>query len=346
MKDLISTSLKYQQGQLWVLDQHQLPDQENWLECTSVEAMVDMIRKLQIRGAPLIGIGASLLLAHLAEQGCDTPALEKAAATLRDARPTAVNLMNCMDRMLAALVQQGASALTGCAEGIFEEDIQLCLNMARNGAALIAPGARILTHCNTGSLATAGVGTAIGVIGEAHRQGKGIHVYVDETRPLLQGGRLTCWEMRQLQVPYTLICDSMAAMLMAQGKIDCILVGSDRIAANGDFANKVGTYSLAVNAQYHQVPFYVVAPYTTVDPQCPDGSQIPIEQRAAAEVQGVSGSFGKVRWSPEDAPVYNPAFDVTPAKLVTGWILDTEVLSPQQIEAGALSRLSVVPARL
>jgi methylthioribose-1-phosphate isomerase len=339
MKDLISTSLKYQQGQLWVLDQHQLPDQENWLECTSVEAMVDMIRKLQIRGAPLIGIGASLLLAHLAEQGCDTAVLAKAAATLREARPTAVNLMNCMDRMLAALAQHGAGALTGCAERIFDEDIQLCLNMARNGAALIAPGARILTHCNTGSLATAGVGTAIGVIAEAHRQGKGIHVYVDETRPLLQGGRLTCWEMRQLQVPYTLICDSMAAMLMAQGKIDCILVGSDRIAANGDFANKVGTYSLAVNARYHQVPFYVVAPYTTVDPQCPDGSQIPIEQRAAAEVQGVSGSFGKVRWSPEDAPVYNPAFDVTPAKLVTGWILDTEVLSPQQIETGALSRL-------
>ncbi|MCP8688643.1 S-methyl-5-thioribose-1-phosphate isomerase [Marinobacterium sedimentorum] len=339
MKDLISTSLKYQQGQLWVLDQHQLPDQENWLECTSVDAMVDMIRKLQIRGAPLIGIGASLLLAHLAEQGCDTAVLAKAAATLREARPTAVNLMNCMDRMLAALAQHDAGALIGCAERIFEEDIQLCLNMARNGAALIAPGARILTHCNTGSLATAGVGTAIGVIAEAHRQGKGIHVYVDETRPLLQGGRLTCWEMRQLQVPYTLICDSMAAMLMAQGKIDCILVGSDRIAANGDFANKVGTYSLAVNARYHQVPFYVVAPYTTVDPQCPDGSQIPIEQRAAAEVQGVSGSFGKVRWSPEDAPVYNPAFDVTPAKLVTGWILDTEVLSPQQIETGALSRL-------
>ncbi|UTW12472.1 S-methyl-5-thioribose-1-phosphate isomerase [Marinobacterium rhizophilum] len=339
MKDLISTSLKYQQGQLWVLDQHQLPDQERWLECTSVEAMVDMIRKLQIRGAPLIGIGASLLLAHLAERGESPTALEQAAATLREARPTAVNLMNCMDRMLATLREQGALALGACAERIFDEDVQLCLNMARQGAALIEPGTRILTHCNTGSLATAGVGTAIGVIGEAHRQGKGIHVYVDETRPLLQGGRLTCWEMRQLQVPYTLICDSMAAMLMAQGKVDCILVGSDRIAANGDFANKVGTYSLAVNARYHQVPFYVVAPYTTVDPQCPDGSQIPIEQRSAAEVQGVSGSFGQVRWSPEDAPVYNPAFDVTPASLVTGWILDTAVLSPEQVKAGALSHL-------
>jgi methylthioribose-1-phosphate isomerase len=301
--------------------------------------MVDMIRKLQIRGAPLIGIGASLLLALLAEQGSTAPALEQAAATLRDARPTAVNLMNCMDRMLATLRQQGPAALGDCAERIFDEDVQLCLNMARNGAALIQPGARILTHCNTGSLATAGAGTAIGVIAQAHRQDKGIHVYVDETRPLLQGGRLTCWEMRRLQVPYTLICDSMAAMLMAQGKIDCILVGSDRIAANGDFANKVGTYSLAVNAHYHQVPFYVVAPYTTVDPQCPDGSQIPIEQRAAAEVQGVSGSFGNVRWSPDDAPVYNPAFDVTPAKLVTGWILDTAVLTPEHVQAGALSRL-------
>ncbi|WP_020682522.1 S-methyl-5-thioribose-1-phosphate isomerase [Marinobacterium rhizophilum] len=339
MKDLVSTSLKYQHGQLLVLDQHQLPDQECWLECTSVEAMVDMIRKLQIRGAPLIGIGASLLLALLAEQGSTTAALEQAAATLRDARPTAVNLMNCMDRMLATLHQQGPAGLSDCAERIFDEDIQLCLNMARNGAALIEQGARILTHCNTGSLATAGVGTAIGVIAQAHRQGKGIHVYVDETRPLLQGGRLTCWEMRRLEVPYTLICDSMAAMLMAQGKIDCILVGSDRIAANGDFANKVGTYSLAVNAHYHQVPFYVVAPYTTVDPQCPDGSRIPIEQRAAAEVQGVSGSFGNVRWSPEDAPVYNPAFDVTPAKLVTGWILDTAVLTPEQVQAGALSQL-------
>ena len=339
MKDLIATSLKYQQGQLWVLDQHQLPDNERWLECASVEAMVDMIRKLQIRGAPLIGIGASLLLALLAERGASTPVLEQAAARLRQARPTAVNLMNCMDRMLQALQRGGPDALGDCAQRLFDEDIALCLNMARNGAALIPQGARILTHCNTGSLATAGVGTAIGVIAEAHRQGKGIEVYVDETRPLLQGGRLTCWEMRRLQVPYTLICDSMAAMLMAQGKIDCVLVGSDRIAANGDFANKVGTYSLAVNARYHQLPFYVVAPYTTVDPHCPDGSQIPIEQRAATEVQGVSGSFGDVRWSPEDAPVFNPAFDVTPAELVTGWILDTAVLSPQQVRDGALGRL-------
>ncbi|MFC6669144.1 S-methyl-5-thioribose-1-phosphate isomerase [Marinobacterium aestuariivivens] len=339
MKDLIATSLKYQHGQLLVLDQYQLPHREVWLPCDSVEAMVAMIRKLQIRGAPLIGIGASLLLAHLAEQETGVPALEQAAQTLRESRPTAVNLMNCMDRMLATLHRDGTAALSATAEAIFDEDIELCRRMAEQGAGLIRPGSAILTHCNTGSLATAGVGTAIGVIGEAQRLGKGIHVYVDETRPLLQGGRLTSWEMRRLGVPYTLICDNMAAMLMAQGKIDCVLVGADRIAANGDFANKVGTYSLAVNAHYHGIPFYAVAPYTTVDPQCPDGSAIPIEQRAADEVRGVGGSFGEIVWSPGDAPVYNPAFDVTPAQLVTGWILDTGILTPQQVAEGSLSHL-------
>ncbi|GGO79664.1 methylthioribose-1-phosphate isomerase [Marinobacterium nitratireducens] len=339
MNNLIATSIKYQDGSLLVLDQYQLPHREVWLPCESVEAMVAMIRKLQIRGAPLIGIGASLLLARLAEQGMASEALERAAATLREARPTAVNLMNCLDRMLAALHAEGPGALPATVERIFHEDIELCQRMAMHGAGLIEPGSRILTHCNTGSLATAGVGTAIGVIGEAHRQAKEIHVYVDETRPLLQGGRLTSWEMRRLGVPYTLICDNMAAMLMAQGKVDCILVGADRIAANGDFANKVGTYSLAVNAHYHGVPFYLVAPYTTVDPQCPNGSAIPIEQRPADEVRGVGGSFGEVIWSPEDAPVFNPAFDVTPAKLVTGWILDTGVLTPDAVGAGALARL-------
>ncbi|WP_027856242.1 S-methyl-5-thioribose-1-phosphate isomerase [Marinobacterium jannaschii] len=337
MKDLIATSLKYQSGQLLVLDQHQLPHNEIWLDCQSVPGMVSMIRKLQIRGAPLIGIGASLLLADMAKRGIAEAALIEAANTLRAARPTAVNLMNCMDRMVSVLRDRGPAAMMQEAELIFEEDIALCERMSLLGADLIRPGSNILTHCNTGSLATAGVGTAIGVINKAHAQGKDIHVWVDETRPLLQGGRLTSWEMKQLGVPYTLICDNMAAMLMAQGKVDTILVGADRIAANGDFANKVGTYSLAVNARYHKVPFYVVAPYTTVDPACPDGSAIPIEERKAPEVQGVSGSFGDVIWSPEDAAVYNPAFDVTPAELVSGWILDTGVFSQADIDEGALS---------
>lgn len=339
MKDLLATSIKYQQGTLFILDQHQLPHREQWLPCDSADAMITMIKKLQIRGAPLIGIGASLLLAHLAEQGASTASLRSDADRLRAARPTAVNLMICIDRMLATLTDKGPTALSHCAEQLFHEDIALCQRMADLGADLIPDGANILTHCNTGSLATAGVGTAIGVIGAVKQQGKALHVWVDETRPLLQGGRLTTWEMDRLGVPHTLICDNMAALLMAQGKVDMILVGADRIAANGDFANKVGTYSLAVIAHYHQVPFYVVAPYTTVDANCPDGRTIPIEQRNPAEVQGVSGSFGEVNWAPDNTPVYNPAFDVTPAKLISGWILDTGVYRPEQIAAGALTTL-------
>lgn len=298
--------------------------------------MINMIKKLQIRGAPLIGIGASLLLARLAENGLNEAELRESAARLRAARPTAVNLMNNLDTMLAALNTEGPTALSRTAEYLFEEDIRLCQQMSANGADLIAAGSNILTHCNTGSLATAGAGTAIGVIAKLHALDKHPHVYVDETRPLLQGARLTAWEMQKLGIDYTLICDNMAALLMAQGKVDAILVGSDRIAANGDFANKVGTYSLAVNAHYHKVPFYVVAPYTTVDLACPNGAVIPIEQRGAQEVQGVSGSFGDVRWSPGTANVFNPAFDVTPAALVTGWILNNGVFNQQQIADGAL----------
>ena len=247
--------------------------------------------------------------------------------------------MNNIDVMLTALAQPDyQSACIAAASQLFAEDVALCQRMAELGAELVQSGDRILTHCNTGGLATVGLGTAFGVIHQAHRQGKAIQVWVDETRPLLQGGRLTAWELGQQQIPYQLICDNMAAMLMAQGLVDKIFVGSDRIAANGDFANKIGTYSLAVLAHYHQVPFYVVAPYTTVDLNCPDGAAIPIEQRNASEVKGVSGAFGQVSWAPEAAEVYNPAFDVTPAKLVTGWVLDTGVFNQQQIAAGALQR--------
>lgn len=339
MKDMLATSIQYRDQRLEILDQHQLPHREIWLPCRTTDEMISMIQKLQIRGAPLIGIGASLLLADLAEKGMSISSLRESATRLRAARPTAVNLMNCLDRMLTALDSQGPLALPATAEQLFDEDIELCKRMSVHGAALFGANTNLLTHCNTGSLATAGAGTAIGVIAELQTQGKQPHVYVDETRPLLQGGRLTVWEMTKLSVAHTLICDNMAATLMAQGKIDAILVGSDRIAANGDFANKVGTYSLAVNAHFHDVPFYVVAPYTTVDPACPDGKSIPIEERCASEVQGVSGSFGDILWSPPDTPVYNPAFDVTPAKLVTGWILDNGVYSQQEIHEGALSTL-------
>ncbi|WP_293268529.1 S-methyl-5-thioribose-1-phosphate isomerase [Neptunomonas sp.] len=339
MHDLQATSIKYQHNTLSVLDQHQLPHVESWLPCESVDAMVAMIQKLQIRGAPLIGIGASLLLGHLATNGASASVLQSSADILRAARPTAVNLMNNMDSMLAALQASGPNALPAEAERLFREDVALCNSIATLGAELIPAYANILTHCNTGSLATAGIGTAIGVINAAHQQGKNIHVYVDETRPLLQGGRLTAWEMKQLGIAHTLICDNMAALLMRDKKVDCILVGADRIAVNGDFANKVGTYSLAVNAHHHNVPFYVVAPNTTVDVECMSGEQIPIEERTAAEVRGVSGSFGDICWSPNQTPVYNPAFDVTPAALITGWILDKGVFNQEHIKKGVLKTL-------
>lgn len=341
MKNLTALSLKTEQGLLYVLDQTLLPQQQRWLKCSTVSDMVSMIKALQLRGAPAIGIGACLLLAYRASVGDSREQLLLDAEVLRAARPTAVNLMNNLDSMIAALQQPDfKAAAIGCAEQLFAEDVALCQRMAEHGAALVQDGEQLLTHCNTGGLATAGVGTALGVINLAHQQGKAIRLWVDETRPLLQGGRLTAWECQQLGIPYQLICDNMAAMLMARGQVDRIFVGSDRIAANGDFANKVGTYSLAVLAHYHQVPFYVVAPHTTVDLSCADGSAIPIEQRHGDEVRGVSGGFGHAIWAPEQAPVFNPAFDVTPAELVTGWVLDTGVYSQVDIAAGALQQFA------
>lgn len=341
MRNLSALSLKTVQGELYILDQTLLPHQQRWLHCTSVTQMVTLIQRLQIRGAPAIGIGASLLLAYRATQGDSRTQLLQAAERLRAARPTAVNLMNNLDAMVQALQQADfAGAAITCAEALFAEDVSLCQKMAAQGAALVQANERLLTHCNTGGLATAGVGTALGVINLAHQQGKNIRLWVDETRPLLQGGRLTAWECQQLGIPYQLICDNMAGMLMARGEVDRIFVGADRIAANGDFANKVGTYSLAVLAHYHRVPFYVVAPHTTVDAHCPNGSAIPIEQRAADEVRGVSGAFGQTLWAPEQAPVFNPAFDVTPASLVSGWVLDSGVYSQEDVKQGVLQQLA------
>ncbi|MDH5611690.1 MAG: S-methyl-5-thioribose-1-phosphate isomerase [Gammaproteobacteria bacterium] len=340
MQDLLATSLRYRNGQLHVLDQRRLPAEEDWQVCTHADDLVSLIQGLAIRGAPLIGIAASLWVGHIAEQGADKLQLTELIAKLRAARPTAVNLMNYLDR-LQNKVDQGALAKTISDEAvaIFEEDVRLCAAMSAHGAALVKPNARILTHCNTGSLATAGVGTALGVITTAHQQGKNIKVWVDETRPLLQGGRLTSWELEKAGVPYQLICDNVAGSLMAAGEVDIIFVGADRIATNGDFANKVGTYALAVLASYHQIPFYVVAPVTTIDPNCGHGRDIPIEQRNAQEVRGVrgvSGSSGECHWTPKNAPVYNPAFDVTPAKLVTGWVLDKGVFNQNDVKENAL----------
>ncbi len=335
MQTLQTTSLRVVDNTLWILDQQALPQQKNWLPADTVDALVGHIHALRVRGAPLIGLSASLLLALLAEKGMTRDALGQALDVLRAARPTAVNLMNNLDRMKQALAQADFAATLGAeALRLVQEDRELCERIARAGSALVTPGSRLLTHCNTGGLATAGVGTALGVIARAHEEGKVANVWVDETRPLLQGGRLTAWELGELGVPYQLITDSMAASLMAQGQVDAVWVGADRIAANGDVANKIGTYSLAVLAKYHNVPFYVAAPQTTLDPACPNGAAIPIEQRAAAEVTGVAGSFGAVQWAPENARVYNPAFDVTPASLISGWVLDGGVVTPDEVANG------------
>ncbi|MFS2222237.1 S-methyl-5-thioribose-1-phosphate isomerase [Pantoea sp. B65] len=335
MQTFSTTSLQVRDNQLWILDQQALPQEKIWCPTPDVTTLVGHIQALRVRGAPLIGLSASLLLALLAENGMPQAELAVALEVLRASRPTAVNLMNNLDRMKLALAQDHfVAALSAEALRLVAEDKALCDSIAAAGSALVSPGSRLLTHCNTGGLATAGVGTALGVIARAHQQGKVANVWVDETRPLLQGGRLTAWELGELGVPYQLICDSMAASLMGLKQVDAIWVGADRIAANGDVANKIGTYSLAVLAHYHAIPFYVAAPHTTLDRQCPHGAAIPIEQRDAREVTGVAGSFGQVQWAPAAASVYNPAFDVTPAALISGWVLDTGVVTPAQVAEG------------
>jgi methylthioribose-1-phosphate isomerase len=334
VKNLTSLGLRYENGKLLVLDQQLLPHEEKWLCCETPDQMVEIIKALKVRGAPLIGVAAALSLGHYKEQGASEAQLRIAARKLRDSRPTAVNLMTCIDRILSEVSQ-----VTSVAEKIFEEDVELCEHMGLNGEHLINDGDHILTHCNTGGLATAGIGTALGVIRKAHEKGKRIHVYVDETRPLLQGARLTTWELQKLGIPYTLICDNMAASLMKKGKIQKIFLGADRVATNGDFANKIGTYSVAVIASYHKVPFYTVAPYTTIDFECSSGKDIPIEERNASEVKGVAGSFGSVQWAPGNAQACNPSFDVTPCELLTGMVLDKGFFSTQALQKGALLNL-------
>lgn len=324
MKNLISLSLRHEHNELLILNQKKLPFIEEWIRCETVDDMHDCIINLNLRGAPLIGIAVVLMLAKIAEQGMSKDKIKDNAELLKKVRPTAVNVAHCVDRFLASLDESIEMAIL-TAEHIFEEDFELCEKIARHGADLIQSNDCLMTYCNTGGLATAGMGTALGVICMAHQQGKNIHVYVNETRPLLQGGRLTCWELDRAGVPYTLICDNMAAQVMAMGKINGVFVGADRVAANGDFANKIGTYNLAILAQYHKVPFYVVAPHTSFDENCKSGADIIIEQRNGDEVRGLEGSFGKVLWSPLNSNVYNPAFDVTPAHLVTMYIFDTAV---------------------
>ncbi len=336
-----STGLRMDGERVFLLDQRRLPDEERWVDATDPAVMEDCIRTLAVRGAPLIGVAAAMCLGLLVRSRCTPSVFRAEAARLRASRPTAVNLMAAIDRLLAAADDDDLSRVDAVAMDVFVDDVARADAMAEHGAALIEDGDGLVTHCNTGGLATVGVGTALGVIIRAHQQGKRVHVYVDETRPLLQGGRLTAWELRRHHIPHTLITDSMAALVLRSGRASRVFVGSDRVARNGDFANKVGTYALAVVSAHHHVPFHPVAPWTTVDLACVDGDAIPIEQRDGDEVRGASGSFGTVRWCPRETEAFNPSFDVTPVTLVTSLVTDRGVFSQDDLRRGALTRLDV-----
>jgi methylthioribose-1-phosphate isomerase len=288
-----------------LLDQRRLPDEEVELECRTVADLVTAIRELAIRGAPAIGVAAAYGLALAAARGDD---LDDAAAALASARPTAVNLA-------WALAELRDDPTPERARSLHEAEVERCRAMAAHAVELFGPGTRALTHCNAGGLATGGYGSAVGALRAAWERDLLAHVWVDETRPLLQGSRLTAWELEAAGIPHTVIADSAAASLMAAGEVDCVVTGADRIAANGDTANKIGTYSLAVLAAYHKIPLYVVAPTSTIDPATPDGAAIPIEYRASDEV---TARF----------PARNPAFDVTPAELITAIVTEHGVQSP------------------
>jgi methylthioribose-1-phosphate isomerase len=324
-------------GAVCLLDQRLLPAQEVVVRCASVEDVARAITSMQVRGAPAIGCTAAygMLIAFL-RSGATTPAqtladLAAAKARLDAARPTAVNLAWATSRMLRAAEQklmadtgESYAALRDEAHAIMAEDLAMCYAMGRHGVALIPPRGHVLTHCNAGGLATAGYGTALAPIRAAHEQGRPIHVFVDETRPFLQGARLTAWELQRAGVPLTLITDNMAGYFMRRGEVDCVIVGADRVVANGDIANKIGTYSVAVLAKAHSIPFYVAAPSSTVDFALPNGDAIPIEQRDPDEVTSLGGQ----PIAPAGVRAAHPAFDVTPHELITAIITERGVVYP------------------
>jgi methylthioribose-1-phosphate isomerase len=337
-------------GHLVLIDQTRLPVELIERECRDVETVWEAIKQLRVRGAPVIGIAAAygvvigmqegaFRFAHApyADEAAFYDRLAEVAKYLAESRPTAVNLFWALDRMKAkAAALRGAAstaeihrALLAEAQAIHAEDRDICHAIGRYGAALLADKAAVLTHCNAGGLATAEYGTALSVFFTCQDQGKKLHVFVDETRPLLQGARLTAWELAQRGIEATLICDNMAGQVMREGRVQAVIVGADRIAANGDTANKIGTYSVAVLAQAHGIPFYVAAPTTTFDLTIESGDQIPIEQRAGHEI---THGFGR-QTAPEGIGVYNPAFDVTPARLIKAIITERGVIDPVSRES-------------
>ena len=336
-------TVEWKDGVIRLLDQSRLPEVVEFVDCRDHREVADAIRQLKVRGAPAIGVTAALGVALAAQSVARTEYAAFAQVVLAvcdelaATRPTAVNLFWAIERMMRKLhslrdqpIPSIKQALIAEAQAIRDEDIALCKAMGRHGATLIEDGQTVLTHCNAGALATAGYGTALGVIRAAWEQGKKIHVIADETRPVLQGARLTAWELMQDDIPVTLITDNMAGTLMRQGKIHLCVVGADRIAANGDVANKIGTYSVAVLAEAHHIPFYVAAPYSTIDLKTKSGADIPIEQRNPAEVTTIHGSHPI---APKGVAVYNPAFDVTPAELITGIITERGVFKPGELAA-------------
>lgn len=322
--------LRWEDDALVLLDQTLLPGEERWIRLTRPDEVIEAIGALRVRGAPAIGCAGAYAIVLAAGSADEVRA---AAPSIANARPTAVNLSWAVDRMLRLLDREDAASpralLLAEAHRIRDEDEASCRAIGRHGIELLPPKPRVLTHCNAGSLATAGYGTALGVIYAAAEDGRPVKVFADETRPLLQGARLTAWELQRAGIDVTVQVDSAAASLLASGSIDAVIVGSDRIAANGDVANKIGTYPLAVLAQLHGVPFYVAAPRSTIDPNCPSGAEIPIEQRAATEITHGLGP----RTAPDGVGVYSPAFDVTPAELVDALITEVGVVrSPNSDE--------------
>ena len=325
-------------GYMVLIDQTLLPTEFKEIECRTAEEVWEAIKQLRVRGAPAIGIAAAYgVCIGVGQGGGDTLAkrVEEVTSYLATSRPTAVNLFWALDRMKAKAASATAGpgvdpreALLTEAQAIHEEDRKMCHAIGRYGAELLQDGQGVLTHCNAGGLATAEYGTALSVFFTAQDQGKSLSVFVDETRPLLQGSRLTAWELAQRNIDATLICDSMAAQVMREGKVQAVITGADRIAANGDSANKIGTYSLAILARAHEIPFYIAAPSSTFDLSIASGSEIPIEERAAEEI---TQGFGK-QTAPDGVKVYNPAFDVTPAEYIKAIITERGLIEPVTAE--------------
>ena len=329
-------------GHLVLIDQTRLPNELVTIECHDVETVWEAIKMLRVRGAPAIGIAAAYgVIVGICQTGDDAQQLagrfDEVTRYLATSRPTAVNLFWALTRMRNVIDAAGDSPaaklrarLLEEARSIHEEDRQMCHDIGRHGAGLLGEHVSgVLTHCNAGGLATAEYGTALSVFFTAQDQGRDLHIYVDETRPLLQGARLTAWELLQRNIPATLICDSMAAQVMREGRVQAVVTGADRIAANGDAANKIGTYALAILAKHHGIPFYIAAPSSTFDLQIASGNEIPIEERKSEEI---TCGFGK-QTAPEGIDVYNPAFDVTPADLITAIITERGVIQPVSTES-------------